>query len=66
MKRRTFVKNTALAAGALSFPNILRGGINQHNKINIGVIGCNGMGWSDTNSLLKMPEVDTGGYLRCG
>ena len=58
MKRRTFVKNTALAAGALSFPNILRGGINQHNKINIGVIGCNGMGWSDTNSLLKMPEVD--------
>jgi predicted dehydrogenase len=26
-------------------------------RLNIGVIGCNGMGWSNTNSLLKMSDV---------
>ena len=28
------------------------------DKIQIGVIGCNGMGWSNVNSLLKNAEVD--------
>lgn len=28
------------------------------DKINIGVIGCNGMGWSNVNSLLKIKDVD--------
>ncbi|MFO7258364.1 MAG: Gfo/Idh/MocA family oxidoreductase [Bacteroidota bacterium] len=28
------------------------------DKINIGVIGCNGMGWSNVSSLLKMNDVD--------
>lgn len=32
--------------------------ISPIDKLQIGVIGCNGMGWSDTNSLLKMKDVD--------
>ena len=28
------------------------------DKIQIGVIGCKGMGWSNVNSLLRNPEVD--------
>lgn len=58
MKRRDFVKTSALAGTALTFPNILTGGLAQNDKINIGVIGCNGMGWADTTSCLKMDNVD--------
>ncbi len=58
MKRRNFVKTSALAGTALTFPNILTGGLGQNDKINIGVIGCNGMGWADTTSCLKMDNVD--------
>jgi predicted dehydrogenase len=56
MKRRTFIKKSAgLAFSPLFIP---RTGISANDKINIAVIGCNGMGWSNTNSLLKNPEVD--------
>ena len=60
MKRRNFIRNTSAAlAGGLAFaPNILRGGLMQNDKIQIGVIGCKGMGWANTHSLLKMQDVD--------
>ena len=29
-----------------------------NEKLQIGVIGCNGMGWSNTNSILKMEDID--------
>lgn len=32
--------------------------IAANDKLQIGVIGCNGMGWSNTNSLLKMADID--------
>lgn len=32
--------------------------ISPNDKLQIGVIGCNGMGWSNTNSHLKMQDVD--------
>jgi predicted dehydrogenase len=32
--------------------------VSANGKFNIGVIGCNGMGWSNTNSFLKMSDVD--------
>jgi predicted dehydrogenase len=62
MNRRTFVKNSStLLAGSLAmntgaFANPYP--FSANDKINIGVIGCNGMGWSNTNSLLKMADVD--------
>jgi uncharacterized OsmC-like protein len=63
MKRRNFVKNTsALTAGGLILgPSILHAGskrISPNDKLQIGVIGCNGMGWSNTYSMLKMEDVD--------
>ncbi len=61
MKRRHFVQNTSLAASGLIISpglNIRKKIISLNDKINIGVIGCKGMGWSDVHSLLKMPDVD--------
>lgn len=63
MKRRNFIKGTgtALAGSMLFAPSVLSAAharIAANDKINIGVIGCNGMGWSNTNSLLKIKEVD--------
>ena len=65
MKRRNFIKNSGgiLAGGIVLGPNMIQAKTNltANDKINIGVIGCNGMGWSNTNSLLKMEAVDLGG-----
>jgi predicted dehydrogenase len=63
MKRRNFIKetSTALAGGLLLGPEMVHASakrISQNDKFNIGVIGCNGMGWSNTNSFLKMNDVD--------
>ena len=62
MERRKFIKGTgtALAGSLLITPSILQAAkrIQANDKINIGVIGCNGMGWSNTNSLLKQNDVD--------
>jgi predicted dehydrogenase len=63
MKRRNFIKgtSTALAGGLLLGPEMIQASgkrISANDKLNIGVIGCNGMGWSNTNSFLKMNDVD--------
>jgi predicted dehydrogenase len=62
MKRRNFIKGTgaAVAGSILAQTGILgaAAGSMLADKINIGVIGCNGMGWSNVNSLLKMNDVD--------
>ncbi len=62
MKRRSFIKGAgaALAGSVLIGPQALTQTkiVSQNDKFNIGVIGCNGMGWSNTNSFLKMADVD--------
>jgi predicted dehydrogenase len=62
MKRRNFIKGAgaALAGSVLIGPQALTQAktVSQNDKFNIGVIGCNGMGWSNTNSFLKMADVD--------
>ena len=62
MKRRHFIKNsgTALTGGIILGNGIAQANsyISANDKINIGVIGCNGMGWSNANSLLKMDDID--------
>jgi predicted dehydrogenase len=59
MKRRDFVQKTskviAAASAAPLFNFIPR--LNQE-KTRFGVIGANGMGWSNMNSLLQMDDVD--------
>ncbi len=51
-----------LAAGvaaALPWESLagLKGMVSANDKINVGVIGVNGMGWSNALSFLKIPEV---------
>jgi len=62
MKRRNFIKGagTALAGSMIIGPDALTQvpRVSANEKFNIGVIGCNGMGWSNTNSFLKMADVD--------
>ena len=59
MQRRDFIRHTAIAAGALGLvPGVLRAAAGANDKLQLGVIGCNGMGWANTESLLKMPDVD--------
>lgn len=61
MQRRKFIKHAGAAmAGSvlLSSAGVGRTLISPNDKINVGVIGCNGMGWSNTISLLKMNDVD--------
>lgn len=58
--RRTFVKSAATTAAALSLPRSLgaRRRVAPSDRIRVGVIGCNGMGYSNLTSMLKVPEVE--------
>ena len=64
--RRNFIKNSSkigigsyLLSG-LEFPiySKTRKSVSANDKINFGVIGCKGMGWSDMRSILKNNEAD--------
>lgn len=62
--RRRFVKQTATSAAALTImpwltPELMasKRKVSPNDQISFGVIGCNGMGFSNTRSLLKIPEV---------
>ncbi|MBK9017285.1 MAG: Gfo/Idh/MocA family oxidoreductase [Saprospiraceae bacterium] len=65
--RRNFIRHsaTALAGTTLataipteSFAATGKKRVAPSDKLRFGVIGCKGMGWSDMNAHLKMPEVD--------
>lgn len=65
MKRRNFLRQSSMAmagAGLIStsaWSRILqeKSRIGANDQIRVGLIGCNGMGFSDLSSLLKIPEV---------
>lgn len=59
MHRRDFLIGSALAAGSLGVRPALgaaRPGTND--RLQIGVIGCNGMGWANVGSMLSDSGVD--------
>lgn len=64
--RRDFIRKSATAAvgaGLISLPSIeaiasQRKRVAPSDKLKIGVIGCNGMGWSDLRSHLMMSDVE--------
>lgn len=62
MKRREFIYKTSLmGAGMLISPAMMRaagGKVGANDKIRVGLIGCNGMGFSDLQSFLKNKEVE--------
>ncbi len=61
--RRTFLRQSAIAAAGISAAGLVPAYLGArsafpNDKIRFGVIGCNGMGWSNMRSLLNLPEVD--------
>ncbi len=64
--RRSFIQTSAKAAVGAGIATALpwealakiKQGISANDKINVGVIGINGMGWSDTSSFMKIPEIN--------
>ncbi|GAB4036394.1 Gfo/Idh/MocA family protein [Spirosoma gilvum] len=63
--RRNFLRNSAAATGAglISLPSVEAIASQRHrvapsDKLRIGVIGCNGMGWSDLRSHLLQSDVE--------
>ncbi|GAB1450956.1 hypothetical protein MASR2M47_10120 [Draconibacterium sp.] len=58
--RRTFIKNSSLVvagvAVASTMPMAACKGANE--KLVCGLIGANGMGWSDLNAFLKQPNTE--------
>jgi len=60
-QRREFIKDVALGAAALSIPSygvaFSNSIFNSKETLSIGVIGCNGMGWSNTVSMLRIEGV---------
>jgi predicted dehydrogenase len=60
--RRRFLRDSSLAlAGAASLPQTLRAqraAVAPSDQIRVGVIGCNGMGFANLRSIMKIPEVE--------
>ncbi|MBD3267684.1 hypothetical protein GF373_13525 [bacterium] len=60
LKRRNFLKQSTLAAGASSLmitrPELVFGA-NANSKINLGIIGCGGRGTHDGRNLIKTGNV---------
>lgn len=65
ISRRNFISHSASAiAAGLIMPSILNESsmfarsVGANDKINVGLIGCKGMGWSDLSDFLLHPDVD--------
>jgi predicted dehydrogenase len=59
--RRTFLKNSAITAAGLSIAPSLSAtlkGVPASDRVNVGVIGCNGQGFSDLSAFLENPQVE--------
>src|SRR5690625_7297000 len=66
MKRRDFIKNSGITLAATSVNSPLfwekmikeKSKIGANDRIRIGLIGANGMGFADLDALLKIPETE--------
>ena len=59
--RRAFLKNTALTTAGLTLVPTLSSaltGCAPSDRINVGLIGCNGMGFVDLSTFLDHPQVE--------
>lgn len=59
--RRVFIKNTALTTAALGIVPAISGslvGCSPSDRINVGVIGCNGQGYADLVAFLDHKNVE--------
>ena len=62
MKRREFLfKSAMMGAGMIVSPELLRAStkkVGANDKIRVGLIGCNGMGFTDLKDFMEIPEVE--------
>ncbi len=59
MKRREVLrKSIAAGLGVAAYPAFAKVSALNQDQLRIGVIGCNGMGWSNVRSLLKIEDVE--------
>lgn len=60
--RRDFLRQTALLGAGLTispfFIKAGNAGVGANDKIGVGLIGCNGMGFEDLKAFLRNPEVE--------
>ena len=59
--RRIFLKNTTVTAAGIGLVSSLTGSMIScaaSDRINVGLIGCNGMGFVDLKAFLTHPEVE--------
>lgn len=64
--RRKFLQNSLLATAGITMSQVVTAEqffrnthkIGANDQINVGLIGCKGMGWSNMNSMLKMSQVN--------
>ncbi|RKE56937.1 Gfo/Idh/MocA family protein [Sphingobacterium detergens] len=56
MKRKDFIRNAGILTASTLFANTRVFGF-QSEFIRVGLIGVNGMGWSNLNAILKVPGV---------
>ena len=60
--RRDFLRQSALLGAGLTFsPFFIRANqfeVSANDKISVGLIGCNGMGFDDLKAFLRNPEVE--------
>lgn len=59
--RRIFLKNTALTTAGIAMGSTISGvmaGCAPSDRINVGLIGCNGMGFADLSEFLKHRQVE--------
>lgn len=57
ISRRDFIFKSALLAPALTLSNGVFAGMFDRSDIRVGAIGLHNMGWSNLNSILKIPGV---------
>ncbi|MCH7397039.1 Gfo/Idh/MocA family oxidoreductase [Belliella sp. DSM 107340] len=64
--RRKFLQKSLLATAGITMANVVTADqffgnlkkIGPNDQINVGLIGCKGMGWSNVNAMLKIPQVN--------
>jgi len=62
--RRKFIRNSAIAVTGVGLASAFTGtikamkNISANDKVIVGLIGCNGMGFADLKSFLTQPEVE--------
>ncbi|MGA1546288.1 MAG: hypothetical protein ACO349_05005 [Flavobacteriaceae bacterium] len=69
MNRKAFITRSSslIAGGFLISPNSLfstgKNILGSNDRIRVGTIGLNGMGWSNTKAILKTPGVELAAFV---